>query len=46
MQLEFLQMLDAHRYGLAAAYATSSIIVGYGGVHLATSFVRRVRTVV
>jgi len=30
-------MVDAHRYGLAMACAGSSLIAGYGGVHLATS---------
>ena len=45
MQLELLTMLDAHRYGLAVAYAAASITVGYAAVHLATSFVRRARTV-
>jgi fluoride exporter len=45
MQLELLKMLDVHRYWLAAGYATASITLGYGSVHLATSFVRRVRTV-
>jgi CrcB protein len=44
MQLELLEMLDVHRYALAVAYAASSIIAGYASVHLATSFVRRVRT--
>lgn len=45
MQLELVTMLDAHRYGLAVAYATASVTLGYGSVHLATSFVRRTRTV-
>jgi fluoride exporter len=46
MQLELLEMLDAHRYGLAVAYAASSIVAGYASVHLATAFVRRARAVV
>ena len=46
MQLELLHMLDAHRYGLATAYAVSSIALGYACVHLATALVRRVRVVV
>lgn len=37
MQLELLKMLDVHRYWLAAGYATASITLGYGSVHLATS---------
>ena len=45
MQLELVRMLDAHRYGLAAAYAGTSIVLGYACVHLATAVVRRVRTV-
>ena len=45
MQLELLRMLDAHDYGLAAAYAGSTIALGYTGVHVATAVVRRVRTV-
>jgi len=44
MQLELLKMLDVHRYGLAAGYATASVTLGYGSVHLATLFVRRART--
>lgn len=45
VQLELVTMLDAHRYGLAVAYACSSIIVSYTSVHLATAFVRRTRAV-
>jgi CrcB protein len=45
MQLELLRMLDAHRYGLAAAYAGASVVLGYACVHVATAVVRRVRTV-
>jgi fluoride exporter len=45
MQLELLEMVDAHRYGLALAYAAASVVLGYGSVHLATLFVRRARTV-
>jgi fluoride exporter len=44
VQVELLTMLDAHRYGLAIAYASSSVVLGYGSVHLATLFVRRART--
>jgi hypothetical protein len=45
VQVELLTIVDAHRYGLAIAYAGSSLIAGYVGVHLATSYVRRVRTI-
>jgi fluoride exporter len=46
MQVELLTMIDGHRYALAVAYAASSVIAGYGSVHLATLSVRRARTVV
>jgi fluoride exporter len=45
MQLELLRMLDHHHYGLAAAYAGASVVLGYACVHLATAAVRRVRVV-
>jgi CrcB protein len=45
MQLELLRMLDRHHYGLAAAYAATSLVLGYACVHLATAVVRRVRVV-
>ena len=45
MQVELLTMVDAHRYRLAIAYAASSVILGYCSVHLATLYVRRVRTI-
>ena len=45
MQLELLRMLDAHRYGLAAAYASTSIVLGYVCVHVASALVRRVRVI-
>lgn len=45
IQIEALKMLDAHRYGLAAAYAASTLALGYASVHLSTAVVRRVRTV-
>jgi fluoride exporter len=45
MQLELVRMLDAHSYGLAAAYAGTSVAAGYACVHVATALVRRVRTV-
>jgi CrcB protein len=44
MQLELLQMLDAHRAGLACAYAAASLATGYVAVALASAAVRRVRT--
>jgi CrcB protein len=46
MQLELVRMLDANRYGLAAAYATASLVAGYLALYIATAMVRRVRLVV
>jgi CrcB protein len=44
MQLELVEMLDAHRYGIAVGYASATLVAGYAAVHLATAGVRRVRT--
>ena len=43
MQVELLNMLDAHAYGLAIGYAAGSIAAGYFGAYLATAVARRVR---
>ena len=45
VQVELLKMLDAHAYGLAVGYAAASIGAGYAAIHVATSAVRRTRTV-
>jgi CrcB protein len=45
VQVELLKMLDVHRYGLAAGYATASVVLGYASLQLATAFARRVRTI-
>jgi CrcB protein len=45
MQLELLKMIDAHRYALAAGYASASVVAGFVAIVLATALVRRVRTV-
>ncbi len=45
MQVEMLKMLDAHRYGLAAAYALASIAAGYLAIWAATALVRRARLI-
>jgi len=45
MQLELVRMVDAHRYGLAVAYAATSIVAGYACVHVASALVRRVRVI-
>jgi CrcB protein len=44
MQIEMLQMLDAHHDALAAGYIAASVIGGYLMVHVASALVRRVRT--
>jgi CrcB protein len=43
MQVELLNMLGAHAWGLAAGYAAASVTGGYAAIHLATAMVRRVR---
>src|SRR3954447_4011000 len=43
MQVELLQMLDAHNPGLAAAYALVSVLAGFAAVAVATNLVRRAR---
>jgi fluoride ion exporter CrcB/FEX len=35
MQLELLQMIDDHRFALAAGYAAASVAAGLGAVVLA-----------
>ncbi|MHB1709850.1 MAG: fluoride efflux transporter CrcB [Acidimicrobiales bacterium] len=41
MQVELLNMIEAHAYGLAVAYAAATIAAGYVVLHLATAVVRR-----
>jgi CrcB protein len=43
MQLELLQMIDAARYGMAAAYAAVSVAAGFLAVAFATNLVRTAR---
>jgi fluoride exporter len=43
MQVETLDMIEHHRYGLAVGYITASITLGLLAVYLATAAVRRVR---
>ncbi len=43
MQVETLNMLEHHHYGLAAGYTAASIAIGLVAVYLATALVRRVR---
>ncbi len=45
MQVELLEMLDHHRYGLAAGYAAASVAGGFAAVFVATAAVRRVRRI-
>ncbi|MDT5170468.1 MAG: fluoride exporter [Mycobacterium sp.] len=43
MQVETLNMLEHHHYGLAAGYTAASIAAGFAAVYLATAIVRGVR---
>jgi CrcB protein len=43
MQVEILDMIDHHQYGLASGYALASVVAGYAAIHIATAMVRRVR---
>jgi fluoride exporter len=43
MQVEILEMLDSHDYGLAVGYTAASVLAGYAAIQLATAVVRRVR---
>jgi CrcB protein len=45
MQVEILEILDHHRYGLAAGYAAASIAAGLAAIWLATALVRRTRVI-
>lgn len=41
MQVEIVQMLRSHCYGLAAGYTAGSLVLGYAALHVATALVRR-----
>ena len=43
MQVEILNMLDAHAWSLAIGYIAASVAAGYAAIYLATALVRRVR---
>jgi CrcB protein len=45
MQVEVIGILDARRYGLAAAYVCASLAAGYAAIWVATALVRRTRAV-
>jgi fluoride exporter len=40
VQLELLNMWDAHRYGLAFGYLGASVVGGYAAVHFSTALSR------
>jgi fluoride exporter len=42
MQVEILEMIDAHAWSLALGYAAASVAAGYAAIYLATAMVRRV----
>ncbi len=43
MQLELLDMWNAHHYGLAAGYLGAGVVCGYVAVHVSTALTRGVR---
>jgi fluoride exporter len=45
MQFEIVNMVEAHRYGLAAGYAFASVGAGLTAIWLSTTIVRRSRLV-
>ena len=45
MQVELLDMLDAGDYGLAVAYATVSVVLGFATVFVASGLTRRTRVI-
>lgn len=45
MQLELLNMVRHHDYGLAEGYAGASIVLGYLALFTATAMVRRIRVI-
>jgi CrcB protein len=45
MQIEILELAEAHRYGLAVGYAVASILAGLTAIWLATTIVRRTRVI-
>jgi CrcB protein len=45
MQLELLNMVRHHDYGLAAGYAGASIVLGYLALFTATAMVRHIRVI-
>lgn len=43
VQVEIVQMLSAHAWGLAEGYTAASVAGGYAAIQVATAMVRRVR---
>jgi CrcB protein len=43
MQVEILNMIGAHAWGLAIGYTAASVTAGFAAIYLATALVRRVR---
>jgi CrcB protein len=43
MQVEILNMINAHAWGLALGYTAASVAAGFAAIYLATALVRRVR---
>jgi fluoride ion exporter CrcB/FEX len=43
MQLELYTMIDGGSYGLAVAYATTSVLAGFAAVAAGSAAVRRAR---
>lgn len=46
MHVEIVEMLNAHRYGLAVSYSAASIVAGYLAIWLTSALVRRSRRLV
>jgi CrcB protein len=44
LQLELLEMVDRHEYGLACAYSAASLAGGFAAVFASSALVRRVKT--
>jgi CrcB protein len=41
VQVELLDMIDAHAWAMAIGYTLASVVAGYLAIHLATTLVRR-----
>lgn len=45
MQVELLEIIEAHRYALAGGYAAASLLAGFAAIWIATALVRRTRVI-